>query len=160
MIQNEKKVAKLLRLISWQNRYCLFAKGNPRSRTCKLLTGSLDLSCCKKRQKKSQPRHWLEQQGYMKVLNDTKLILNDLGGHSCSFRTNLVLFRSFRRSLFLYQFLGWDFFLPLLTARRLQDLVSSYTTKNHPSAWVSLGPLFSTKFLQTTSELQKIELTM
>ena len=52
MIQNEKKEAKLLRLISWYNRYCLFAKGNPRSRTCKLLTGSLELSFFKKRQKK------------------------------------------------------------------------------------------------------------
>ena len=36
----------------------------------------------------------------MKVLNDTKFIFNDLGSHSCSFRTNLVLFRSFRCSLF------------------------------------------------------------
>ena len=52
------------------------------------------------------------------------------------------------------QFLGSDFFLPLLQARRLQDLVASYTTKNHTSVQVSLGPLFSTKFLQTTSELQ------
>ena len=58
------------------------------------------------------------------------------------------------------QFLDWDFFLPLLTARRLQNLVASYTTKNHQSVWVSLGPLSFTKFLQTTSELQKIELTM
>ena len=37
------------------------------------------LSYCKKRQKKSQPRTGLQNRERLKVLNDTKLILNDEG---------------------------------------------------------------------------------
>ena len=42
----------------------------------------------------------LGNRGCLKVLNATTLILNDYGGNSCSFRTNLVSFRTFRRHLF------------------------------------------------------------
>ena len=36
---------------------------------------SLELSCCKKRQKKSEPKTGLGIRGRLKVLNGTKLIL-------------------------------------------------------------------------------------
>ena len=38
--------------------------------------------------------------GPLEALNDTKFILNDWLGHSCSLRTNLVSFRTFRCPLF------------------------------------------------------------
>ena len=61
----------------------------------------LEPSCCTKRQKKSPGQETgLGNRGRQKVLNDAKLMLNDQGGHSCSFRTNLVSFRTFRRPLF------------------------------------------------------------
>ena len=40
---------------------------------------------------------------FLSVLNDTILILNDQGGHSDSFRIDLVSFRTFRGPLFLKQ---------------------------------------------------------
>ena len=47
--------------------------------------------------------------------------LNDKGGHSCSFRTNLVSFRTFRCPLFLKPVFWLRLpFLPFLTANRLQ----------------------------------------
>ena len=42
----------------------------------------------------------LGNRGPKEALNDIKLILNNLGSHSYSFRTNLVSFRTFRRPLF------------------------------------------------------------
>ena len=42
----------------------------------------------------------LGKRGDPKALNDTKLIINGWRGHSCSSRTNLVSFRTFRRPLF------------------------------------------------------------
>ena len=64
----------------------------------------VELSCCKRSPNKETV---LGNRGHMRVLNDTKLILNDQRGHSCSLRTNLVLFGTFRRPLFPNQFLGW-----------------------------------------------------
>ena len=42
----------------------------------------------------------LWSRGPQEALNNTKLILNDYGSHSCSFRTNLVSLRTFRCPLF------------------------------------------------------------
>ena len=62
----------------------------------------VEQSCtCNKREKSPGQETGLENRGRLKVLNDTLLILNDKGGHPCSFRTNLVSFRAaFRRPLF------------------------------------------------------------
>ena len=58
---------------------------------CRIIQKPLEPSCCKKQQQKS-PRQeaGLGNRGRLMVLNNTKLILNLLRGHSCSFRTNLV----------------------------------------------------------------------
>ena len=66
--------------------------------------------CCKGRQKSSWPVTGLRNRESLEVLNDIKLILNDLGGHSCSFRTNLVSFRTFRYPLFLIPVTGHELF--------------------------------------------------
>ena len=58
----------------------------------------LELPCCGK-ESPSQDTG-LGNRGLLKALNDTKLILNDEKGHSCSYRTNSVSFRTFRRPLF------------------------------------------------------------
>ena len=60
----------------------------------------LEPVCCKKRQKSPNQETGLGNRGPLEILNDTKLILNGEGGHSCSFQTNLVSFRTFRRPLF------------------------------------------------------------
>ena len=75
----------------------------------------LELSCCKKRQKRPNQETGLGNRGRLKVLNDTKLFLNEPTIHN-QFRINLVSFRTF--PYFLNQFLGWDFFCRF-TARRL-----------------------------------------
>ena len=59
----------------------------------------------------------------LKVLNDTKLIINDYGGHSCSFRTNLVSFKTFKHSLFPKPVPFLDYFCRFLQ----QDSSSSHT---------------------------------
>ena len=61
----------------------------------------LELSFCKKPQKRPNQETGLGNRERLKVLilNDTKLILNHYGDHSCSFRTNQVSFRTFRRPL-------------------------------------------------------------
>ena len=71
----------------------------------------LEPVCCKKRQKKFQPKTGLGNMGPLIALNYTKLILNDKRGHSCSFITNVVSFRTFRWSLFpkLVSWLGLFF---------------------------------------------------
>ena len=58
--------------------------------------------------------------GHLKVLNDTKLILNDKGCHSRLFRTNLVSFRTFICSVFPKPVSWLRLIMPLLPARRLQ----------------------------------------
>ena len=55
--------------------------------------------CCKKRQNSSNQETGLENRGPLNCLNDTKLILNDYGGHTCSFRTNLVSFKNMAPTL-------------------------------------------------------------
>jgi hypothetical protein len=50
--------------------------------------------------KSTRPVTGLRNRGPPKALNDTKIDLNDLGGQSCSFRTNLVSFRAFRGPYF------------------------------------------------------------
>ena len=60
----------------------------------------LEPSCCKKRQKSSNQETGLGKRGRLKVLNDTKMIINYSSGNSRLFRTNLVSFRTFRRPLF------------------------------------------------------------
>ena len=47
----------------------------------KIVKLHLEPSCCKKRQKKSQPRNWFGNWGHLKVLNDTKLVLNEQDNH-------------------------------------------------------------------------------
>ena len=49
----------------------------------------VEQSCtCNKREKSPGQETGLKNRGRLKVLNDTKLILNDKGGHPYSFRTN------------------------------------------------------------------------
>ena len=60
--------------------------------------------------------------GPLKVLNVTKLILDDHGNNFDSFRINwesLKPFRSFRSPLLLEPVTGQELFLPFLTANRL-----------------------------------------
>ena len=73
----------------------------------------LEPSCCKKRQKSLNQETGEGNRGHLKVLNNTKLILNVVT------HAHLVSFRTFRRPLFpkLVSWLG--LFLPLLTARHL-----------------------------------------
>ena len=60
----------------------------------------LEPVCCKKQQISPNQETGLGNRGLLEALNDTKLILNDKGGHSYSFRTNLVSNRTFRCPLF------------------------------------------------------------
>ena len=60
--------------------------------------------------------------GRLKLLNDTKMILNDIGGYSCQFMSNLVSFRTFRHPQFSKPVSCPGLFLPLLTARLLQQI--------------------------------------
>ena len=89
------------------------------------LWSCLELFWCKKRQK-SPGQEDLGNMGLLKVLNNTKLILNDSRGHSCSFRTKLVLFRTFRRPLFPKPVSCPGLFLPFLTALLLYCLLGIY----------------------------------
>ena len=70
---------------------------------------ALEPVCSKKRQKSPNQEIGLGNRGPLDSLNGTKLILNDEGVHSCSFKNDLAS----KRTLFPYspnQFLGWDFF--------------------------------------------------
>ena len=83
-------------------------------------------SCLAVRSGKKGPNQetGLGNRGHMKVQNDIKLILNNQGGHSCSFRTNLVSFRTFRCPLFPKPVSWFGLFLPLLIARLYKSLLS------------------------------------
>ena len=61
----------------------------------------------------------LGNKGPLKVLNGTKLILDDHGNNLDAFRISLESFRSFRGPLFLKPVTGQELFLPFLTANRL-----------------------------------------
>ena len=56
--------------------------------------------CCNKRQKSPKQETGLGNREPLEALNDTKLILNDLQGQSCSLRTNFVSFRTFKCPIF------------------------------------------------------------
>ena len=61
----------------------------------------LEQVCCKELRKKSLNQETgLGNMGPLEALNDVKLILNDSECHSCSFRTNLISFKTFRCPLF------------------------------------------------------------
>ena len=60
----------------------------------------LEPVCCNRRQKiVPEQLLVLGNKGPLKVLNNTKLILDDLGNNLDSFRISLESFRSFRRPL-------------------------------------------------------------
>ena len=61
----------------------------------------------------------LWNKGPLKVLNVTKLILDDHGNNLDSFRISLESFRSFRGPLLHKSGTGQELFLPFLTANRL-----------------------------------------
>ena len=95
----------------------------------------------------------------MKVLNDTKLILNDLGGHLCSFRNNLVLFRfqifqmlsisqtSFLIGTFFCRFLQQD------GSRILLQVIPLKTTKVFGCLWGLYLLPNSCRLLQNSKKL-------
>ena len=70
------------------------------------LEAQLELSCCKKRQKISGQETGLGNRERLKVLNDTKLVLNEHEWPPSSFRINLVSFRTFRHPL-LPKLVSW-----------------------------------------------------
>ena len=70
------------------------------------------------------------KRGPLEALNDTKLILNDYKGHSCSFRTNLVSIRTFRCPQFPKQFLGWDFFCRFIQQTGSSAVLKMYSSIN------------------------------
>ena len=91
----------------------------------------LEPSCCKKWQKKSQPRNWFGNRECLKVLNDTKLVLNVHEWPLQSFRNNLVTFRTLRpvswRGLFFFcHFLQRD------GSISMQSYISSTTNYGRP----------------------------
>ena len=61
----------------------------------------------------------LDNKGPLKVLNGTKLILDDHRNNLDSFRISLESFRSFRGTLIHKPVTGQELFLPFLTANRL-----------------------------------------
>ena len=70
--------------------------------TIKINNNLLEPVCCKKRQKivpELRPVTGLGNKGPLKVLNGTKLILDDHGNNLDSFRISLESFRSFRGPL-------------------------------------------------------------
>ena len=72
----------------------------------------LEPVCCKKRPKNSSlPATCLETKGPLKVLNGTKLILDDHGNNLDSFRISLESLRSFRGPLLLKPVTGQELFL-------------------------------------------------
>ena len=101
---------------------------------------NLELSCCKNRQKKVPSKKLAWGTGRLN-LNDTKLI------HSCSFRTNLVSFRTFRRPLFPKP-ISWL----RLFYRFLQQHGSSRAIQN----WLWIFSLFSAKKNQKRDFINKI----
>ena len=76
----------------------------------------LELVCCKKRPK-IVPDQWpvtgLENKGPLKVLNGTKLNLDDYGNNLDSFRISLEFFRSFRVPLLLKPVTGHELFFAI-----------------------------------------------
>ena len=62
--------------------------------------------CCKKEQKSPNQETVLENRGHLKVLSDTKLILNKDERPPWSFRINLVSFRA-SRGLLLHKPVSW-----------------------------------------------------
>ena len=86
----------------------------------------------------------------MKALNDTKLILNDEGGHSCSFSTNLVSFRTFKRSLF-----PKPVSCPEIFCRFLQQDSSSCASKGQLISKCPLGVFKYTKKLRISALASK-----
>ena len=71
---------------------------------------SLELVCCKKRQKSPNQETGLGNRGPLEILNDTKLILNDKGSPHAHLGS---IWNHSERSDVPYspnQFLGWDFF--------------------------------------------------
>ena len=72
---------------------------------------TLEPSCCKKWQKSPNQETGLGNRGRLKVLNDTKFVLNKHEEFPYSFRINLVSFKTFRPPIYsTNQFLGWNFF--------------------------------------------------
>ena len=80
---------------------------------------ALEPVCFKKRQKSLNQEFGFGNKGPPEALNDTKLMLNYKGGHSCSFRTNLVSFKTFRCPLFPKTVSWFGLFLPFVTANSL-----------------------------------------
>ena len=98
---------------------------------------SLEPVCCKKRQKSPNQGTGLGNRGHLKVLNDTKLVLNHLGSiwyHS----------QPLEVPYFPNQFLGWDFFAvsyskPALASPKLSMLQNFYTNSSLWPLKQSLG---------------------
>ena len=81
----------------------------------------LERVCCKKWQKSPNQRTELENWGYLKVLNDTKLVQNEPECPSFkSFGINLISFRASRGPLFTKPVSWLGLFLPFLTTNQLE----------------------------------------
>ena len=79
----------------------------------------LEPVCCKNGRKSPNQETGLGNRGFLKVLNDTKLVLNEHKWLPYLFRINLVSFTTFRNPLFPKPVSCPGLFLPLLTARVL-----------------------------------------
>ena len=87
----------------------------------KQITFLLEPVCCKKRPKivPDQLSTGFGNQGPLKVMNGTKLILDDHGNNLDSFRLSLESFRSFRGPLLHKPVTGQELFLLFLTSNPL-----------------------------------------
>ena len=80
----------------------------------------LELVCCKKQQKSPNQETGLENRGPLEALNNTKMILNDEGGHLCPFMTKLVpIIQNLQMSLFPKPDIWLGLFCQFITANRL-----------------------------------------
>ena len=90
---------------------------------------SLELVCCKKLQKNSSwPVTGFGNKGPLKVLNGTKLIVDNHGNNLDSFRISLESFRYFRCPLFHKPITGQELFLAISYSK--PALVTTISTCN------------------------------